>query len=88
MSLLSGSAVRVRTALIDCVRESTRTQRAAGREFFRARRKEAKADRRRSAGLATSTRVTSLISSIPEVTAYTTVAGYSGKVPNREPIRR
>lgn len=43
---LSGSAVRVRTALIDCVRESTRTQREAGREFFRARRKEAKADRR------------------------------------------
>jgi hypothetical protein len=42
----SGSAVRIRTRLIECVRECTESQRAAAREFRRARRREDKAERR------------------------------------------
>jgi hypothetical protein len=43
---LAGSGVRLRTRLIDCVQECTGAQRAAAREFRRARRREEKADRR------------------------------------------
>jgi hypothetical protein len=43
---VSGSSVCVRTRLIDYVRECTQAQRAAQREFRRARRLEEKADRR------------------------------------------
>ena len=43
---LSGATVRVRTRLIECVQECTGAQRAAAREFRRARRREEKADRR------------------------------------------
>lgn len=43
---LSGSTVRLRTRFIECLRECTGSQRAAGRQFRRARRQEEKADRR------------------------------------------
>lgn len=43
---LSGSAVRIRSRLIQCVQECTGPQRSAAREFHRAQRKESKADRR------------------------------------------
>lgn len=43
---LSGSTVRIRTRLIQCVQECTGPQRAAAREFHRAQRQESKADRR------------------------------------------
>jgi hypothetical protein len=42
---LYGSEVRVRSRLIEYVRESARTQRAAARDFHRARREEERADR-------------------------------------------
>jgi hypothetical protein len=43
---INGSSVCVRTRLIEYVQEYTQAQRAAQREFRRARRQEDKADRR------------------------------------------
>lgn len=43
---LSMSDVRIRSRLIDCVQECRAAQRVASRAFHRARREEAKAERR------------------------------------------